>query len=164
MKIRLSLVAPYASTWAQALALQALPTQVPATVKRASLLASLLDDYAHSTQVPYSAPAPAEPASPFAGGSLVLNPACARRAAIAGAYGLAELHLVAGGGANAQPTDASVDPSVAELAADYQHVDELCAGLERGALSLNWVENELAHAAVHSRLVLGMLSALGGRR
>jgi hypothetical protein len=164
MKIRLSLIAPYASTWAQALALQALPSQVPATVKRAALLATLLDDYAHSTQVPYSAAVPAEPATPFVGESLMPSPTSARRAAIAGAYGLAELHLVAGGVMSAQPTDASVDPSEAELAAINRHVDELCAGLERGALSLSWVENELAHAAVHSRLIIGMLSALGGRR
>lgn len=151
MRLRLSYLEPYASTWAQALALQALPSQLPGTVQRAALLAELLDEYAHATQ-----PAPTKPVG--SGVGPVPTAACVRRAAIGGAYALAELHLVADGAA-ARPSDAPAEPR----AQSYAHVDELCAGLERGARSLSWFETELAHAAVHSRLALSLLGSLGRR-
>lgn len=151
MKTRLSYVEPYVATWAQALALQALPSQLPASVSRAALLAELLDDYAHATE-----PAPTRPVG--SGMGLVPPTACARRAAISGAYALAELRMVADGA-----TASRGGGSEGLGAMSYAHVDELCAGLERGALSLNWLETELTHAAVHSRLVFGVLTSLGRR-
>jgi hypothetical protein len=84
---------------------------------------------------------------------------CARRAAIGAAYGLAELHMVADGALNTP--QGRWEP---EFSQAFGYVDELCAGLERGALSLQWFETELAHAAVHSRLLLGVLMSLGNRR
>ncbi|KAG8459078.1 hypothetical protein KFE25_002485 [Diacronema lutheri] len=158
IKLRLSYIEPYAASWPQALALQALPSQLPATVKRASLLAELLDDYAHAT--PMSAGA-----SAGHGLGPVPPTACARRAAIGGAYALAELHMVADS-APASRAAAGADggrQQPLDLSASYGHVDELCAALERGARSLRRVETELAHAAVHSRLLLGVLASLGRR-
>lgn len=175
MKLRLSFVAPYAPVWAQALALQALPSQLPATLNRASWLCLVLDEYAHSV------PATSPDRSPFAEGmplgeeslaARLLHPsACARRAAIGVAYGLAELHMVADASATqlaGVPShevhhDAQSAHHNSPYAASFAHVDQLCAALERGALSFDWAENELAHAAVHSRLLLGTLEALKRR-
>jgi len=165
MKLRLSYLEPYASTWAQAVALQALPTHAPATVLRAAALAGLLDEFAHSERVPY-APASGDAAAgtasrPTSELGVVAPTICARRAAIGAAYGLAELHVVADSAQGPGSFKVGGEPDLSQA---YGYVDKLCAGLERGALSLQWLETEMAHAAVHSRLFLGVMMSLGNRR